>query len=251
MAADPSTPLPLTENAGWEADLQLRLERSERRAWNVAKASMAVALLATAALVAQGALRQVVPLPVVVDRTTGEVTVERRLTAQTVPVNEALDKHHVARFVRARQAYAWSFLQQDYNTVARMSTPAVFDEYGRQFEGDGALDQKWKASQEHRIHIVSVRLATPAAAGRPGEAVVTYDRESLYIDKSQPDTMTRHVATVHFEYRPKLLLKEGDRLDNPLGFVVTAYRSDPEINRPARSARADVAHAPAPRGENP
>ena len=241
----------LSANADWEVDLQVRLERSERRAWNVAKASVAIALLSSAALVAQGALREVVPLPVVVDRTTGEVTAQQRLSADTVPINEALDKHHVARFVRARQAYAWSFLQQDYNTVARMSTPAVFEEYGRQFEGRDGLHDKWKASQEHRIHVVSVRLSTPAAPGRPGEAVVTYDRESLYVDKSQPSVTTRHVATVHFEYKPKVLLKEGDRLDNPLGFIVTAYRSDPEINRPARSAKAEAADAAAQKGEQP
>ena len=124
-----------------------------------------------------------------------------------------------------------------------MSTPAVFDEYGKQFEGKDGLDQKWKASQEHRIHVVSVRLSTPATPGKPGEAVVTYDKESLYVDRSQPDTTTRHVATVRFEYRPKVLVKEGDRLDNPLGFLVTAYRSDPEINRPARTAKADPSNA--------
>ena len=92
-------------DADWEADLQLRLERSERRAWMVAKGSIVVTMLALAAVVAQGALRQVVPLPVVVDKTTGEVTIQQRLAAETIPLNEALDKHHVARFVKARQAY--------------------------------------------------------------------------------------------------------------------------------------------------
>lgn len=219
-------------NADWEIDHQARLARSERRAWRVAQVSLLVTVLAIGAVVAQGALRQVVPLPVVVDRTTGEVTVEQRLSVETVPLNEALDKHHVARFVRARQAYVWNFLQHDYNAVARMSVPEVFEPYGKQFEGKDGLDQKWKATQEHRIHIVNVRLSQPATPGQAGEAVVTYDKESLYLDHSQADTTSRHVATVRFDYRPSVLLKEGDRLDNPLGFVVTAYRSDPEINRP-------------------
>lgn len=220
-------------NVDWELDQQVLRERSERRAWRVAQGSLFVTVLAVGAVLAQGALRQVVPLPVVVDRHTGEVSVEQRLSVETVPLNEALDKHHVARFVRARQAYVWNFLQHDYDAVARMSTPEVFDPYGKQFDGKDGLDQRWKATQEHRIHLVNVRLTQPAAAGRPGEAVVTYDKESLYLDHSAPDLTTRHVATVRFEYRPSVLLKEGDRLDNPLGFVVTAYRSDPEINRPS------------------
>ncbi|MFM2057439.1 MAG: Type secretion system protein virB8 [Pseudomonadota bacterium] len=229
-----------SRNADWEVDRQQRLERSERRAWQVALGSVAVALLALATVAAQGALREVVPLPVVVDRSTGEVTIQQRLASETLPVSEAVDKHHVARFVHARQAYVWQFLQRDYDTVARMSTPEVFEPYGHQFDGRDGLDQKWKASQEHRIHIVSVRLA--AGQGAPGsqggEAVVTYDEEILYADHAQPDVTTRHVATVRFEYRPKVFVKEADRLDNPLGFVVTAYRSDPEINRPGQPAAA-------------
>lgn len=241
-------PMPERRNVDWEIDWQAQLERSERRAWRVALGCLIVAVLALGAVMAQGALRQVVPLPVVVDRHTGEVTVEQRLSVETVPLNEAVDKHNVARFVRARQAYVWNFLQQDYNAVARMSTPEVFEPYGRQFEGKDGLDQRWKATQEHRVHIVNVRLTQPAAAGRPGEAVVTYDKESLYLDHSASDVTTRHVATVRFEYRPAVLLKEGDRLDNPLGFVVTAYRSDPEINRPGRAPAAgpDAVTTPTP-----
>jgi len=45
-----------------------------------------------------------------------------------------------------------------------------------------------------------------------------------------PEPETRYVATVAYEYHPKLQLKEKDRVQNPFGFVVTAYRADPDIN---------------------
>jgi type IV secretion system protein VirB8 len=48
---------------------------------------------------------------------------------------------------------------------------------------------------------------------------------------------TRHVASVVFQYQPKVLAKERDRLENPFGFVVMAYRSDPEINTAAPGAK--------------
>ena len=41
------------------------------------------------------------------------------------------------------------------------------------------------------------------------------------------------MASVVYQYQPKVLAKERDRLENPFGFVVTAYRSDPEINTAA------------------
>ena len=74
----------------------------------------------------QGPLRQVVEIPIVVDRVTGETTIQQRLDQETIPLSEALDKHNVATFVRAREAYSWMFLQRDFDQVARMAVPAVF-----------------------------------------------------------------------------------------------------------------------------
>ena len=65
-----------------------------------------------------------------------------------------------------------------------------------------------------------------------GDATVTYDKVVRQTERNLPDVTTRHVASVVFEYQPKVFAKEKDRLENPLGFVVTAYRSDPEINTP-------------------
>jgi type IV secretion system protein VirB8 len=37
---------------------------------------------------------------------------------------------------------------------------------------------------------------------------------------------------VQYDYKPRLLAKEAERLDNPLGFLVTAYRTDQELAAP-------------------
>jgi hypothetical protein len=78
-----------------------------------------------------------------------------------------------------------------------------------------------------------VRLAASGRAGNKGEATVTYDKVVRLTDRNLPEVTTRHVASVVFQYQPKVLAKERDRLENPFGFVVTAYRSDPEINTAA------------------
>ena len=217
-------------NRAWEIDRALMLERSERRAWWVALAGLLLGLLGITAVFVQGPLRRIVEIPIVVDRLTGETTIQQRLDSETIPPLEALDKHNLATFVRARESYSWMFLQRDYDQVARMSVPQVFAEYSRQFDGDAGLHKKLGAAEEWRISIVGVRLSPTGRGGNRSDATVTYDKVVRHPDASQPELTTRHVASAVYEYQPKAFAKERDRLENPFGFVVTAYRSDPEIN---------------------
>jgi type IV secretion system protein VirB8 len=219
-----------TANQGWEIDRALMLERSERRAWWVAVAGLVLGLIGIAAVFAQGPLRRVVEIPIVVDRVTGEATIQQRLSAETIPPLEALDKHNLATFVRAREGYSWAFLQRDFDQVARMAVPAIFADYNRQFEGEAALHKRIGAAEDWRIQIVGVRLPASGRSGNRGDATVTYDKTVRRPDRNLPDVTTRHVASVVFQYQPRVFAKERDRLENPFGFVVTAYRSDPEIN---------------------
>jgi len=221
---------PLQANRAWELDRVELLERSERRAWRVACAGLTVAMVGIAAVFAQGPLRRVIEIPIVVDRVTGEATVQQRLSVESIPPMEALDKHNLATFVRAREGYSWMFLQRDFDQVARMAVPAVFADYNRQFEGLDALQKRIGATQEWRINIIGVRLSAAGRVGDRGEAMVTYDKVIRLTDRNLPEVKTRHVATLVYQYQPKVLAKETDRLENPFGFVVTAYRSDPEIN---------------------
>jgi type IV secretion system protein VirB8 len=233
-AAEPDA---VDANRGWEVDRALMLERSERRAWWVAIAGLLLGLIGIAAVFVQGPLRRVVEIPIVVDRVTGEATIQQRLSVETIPPMEALDKHNLATFVRARESYSWMFLQRDFDQVARMAVPAVFTDYNRLFDGDTALQKKLGASEDWRINVVGVRLAASGRSGNRGEATVTYDKVVRLTDRNLPDVTTRHVASVVFQYQPKVLAKERDRLENPFGFVVMAYRSDPEINTPAAGAK--------------
>ena len=225
-------------NRAWELDRAAMLQRSERRGWIVGGVGVVLAVLSVMAVFAQGPLRQVVGIPIVVDKVTGETTIQQRLSVESVPMTEALDKHHLAVFVRAREGYAWWFLQRDFDQVARMAVPSVFADYSRQFEGDAALQKKLAGSEEWRINIVGVRLSPSGRRNNTGVATVTYDKVVRLTDRNLPDASTRHVASLVYEYQPKVLAKEQDRIENPLGFVVTAYRSDPEIASPPLAAMA-------------
>lgn len=227
-------------NRAWEVDRAEMLARSERRAWRVAGSAVTLALAAVLAVVAHGPLQKVVEVPIVVDKQTGETTIQQRLSIETVPHLEALDKHNAAAFVRAREGYSWWWLQRDFDQVARMAVPAVFADYNRQFEGEAALQKKLSATEEWRVNVISVRLSAAKRQGNRGEATVTYEKSVRLTDRNLPDMVTRHVATLVYEYQPKALAKEKDRIENPFGFVVIAYRSDPEISTTTPAAPGKV-----------
>ena len=233
----PSVDSVVRSNLAWEIDRALMLERSERRAWIAASAGMLLGLVGIAAVFVQGPLRRVVEIPIVVDRVTGEATIQQRLSEETIPPLEALDKHNLATFVRAREGYSWMFLQRDFDQVSRMAIPAVFADYNRQFEGDSALQKKLGATESWRIHIIGVRLAPSGRIGNRGDATVTYEKVVRYTERNVPEITTRHVASIVYQYQPRVLAKERDRLENPFGFVVTAYRSDPEVSSATPGAR--------------
>jgi len=225
-------------NRGWELDRAALLERSERRAWWVAGAGAVLAFVGIASVFAQGPLRRIVEIPIVVDRVTGETTVQQRLSVETIPALDALDKHNLAVFVRARAGYSWAFLQRDYDQVARMAVPSVFADYNRQFEGSDALHKRVAGAEEWRIHVIGVRLAAAGRTGNSGEATVTYEKVVRQVERGVPDARSRHVASIVFQYQPGVLARERDRLENPFGFVVTAYRSDPEIGTASQETRS-------------
>jgi type IV secretion system protein VirB8 len=220
---------PLRLNRGWERDIVALMRKSERRAWWVAAAGVLVGLLGLVTTFTAGALRQVVPLPIVVDKTTGETTIVQRLAEETVPALEAVDKFNAARYVRSRERYQWLFLNEDMRQVARTTTPPAFADYHKRFAKGSSLADQLKRSTEWRITVIGVRFTAATRFGRAGEAIVTYDKEEYSADRDTVTARTRNVATFVYEYQPKVKLSEADRMENPLGFLVTGYRTDPEL----------------------
>jgi type IV secretion system protein VirB8 len=217
------------ENFSWEIDRAALAARSERRAWGVAGVSIFITVIAIAAVFVQGPLRRIETVALVVDKVTGETTIANKLDVDTIPAVDALDMHNAEAFVRAREGYNWMFLQRDYDQVARMATPEVFGAYNKQFDPPNGLDKRLGSQGMQLIDIVGTRLPATGRTGNVGEAIVTFNREIRSPSKPVPE-ITRFVATMRFEYRPRLLAKAKDRTANPFGFVVTAYRVDEEYS---------------------
>ncbi|MEM5295625.1 type IV secretion system protein [Burkholderia sp. JPY481] len=223
-----------------EASLTHLQERSERRAWHVAYAAIGVAVLSATALAVMVPFYRVVPLPIEVDRLTGESQVIDVLDARHVHTKEIQDKHWVETYVRARERYDWGLLQMDYDSVLAMSDDVVAHDYRGIYSGPDALDRQLGPGLERRIRLLSITLPPD----EPGHAVVHVERTSFKNGEAQAEPTQRFVITLAYTYRPPIFTRESVAIANPFGFRVTAYSRDPEYTPPATASTSNVGGTP-------
>ena len=153
----PTDEKPVFEQAiNWESSRVLSIEKSERRAWRVAFASVGVAVLAIAAIAMMMPLKESVPYVIRVDNTTGVPDIVTAITDKAVTGDEVMDKYWLAHYVRARETYDWYTLQRDYNTVGLLSSANVGQGYAQLFEGKDALDKTYGKTVRATVEILSV-----------------------------------------------------------------------------------------------
>ncbi|MBB2981417.1 virB8 family protein [Paraburkholderia tropica] len=209
-------PLPLD----WEASIVQMQERSERRAWQVAKVASVIAVACAVAFASMLPFYRLIPLPIEVDRLTGEAEVIDVLDARHVKLSTLVDKHWLSTYVQARERYFWPFLQMDYDTVRVMSDGRAQRDYEQIYAGPDALDKTLGPDVERRIKVLSTSLPP----GESGRAVVRFMRTT--VDHGQTGRPECFLATIAYQYRPKVLEREREGTLNPLGFNVTAYSRD-------------------------
>ncbi|HDN9542911.1 TPA: hypothetical protein P2L24_004097, partial [Aeromonas salmonicida] len=94
----PTDEKPVFEQAiNWESSRVLSVEKSERRAWRVAFASVGVAVLAIAAIAMMMPLKESVPYVIRVDNTTGVPDIVTAITDKAVTGDEVMDKYWLAQ----------------------------------------------------------------------------------------------------------------------------------------------------------
>jgi len=231
MANDTVTPAQapgfFADARGWEADRLLRIEKSERRAWWVARCACLIAAIAVVAVISMMPLKRVVPYVYAVDRQTGELTVMDAANQRQIAGNQdLLDKHFADRYILARESYDWKLLQTDYNDTVAFSAPQVARDYAARFDGPQAVTKVWGPNTERRVTVTSIQLA-PDSIGK--KAVVRYTIQQRNLQTNTLAPLEHYIATIAYEYHPTRTGKEQDLIRNPLGYTVTAFRADPEI----------------------
>lgn len=206
----------------WETSRVMIVERSEARAWLVAKVAVFIALLAIIAVALLAPYKSVVPFLVQVDKFGDTRVVPMGDTP--MPVSEAQNKHLVHEYVMSRERYFWSFLQYDYDKTVASSEGKAARDYKAIFDGPNARQDKLGSSIEYAIKIVSITLP------QPGQARVRFEKEVRTVDSGVAGVVTRHIATLSYSYKPvSVSSSEKILIMNPLGFKVDDYRVDEEL----------------------
>ncbi len=207
-------------NLDWEVDALMNTRRSERVAWRVAAGFAGVALVMAAAITMLVPLHKVVPYVVTVDKLTGEAAVAS--TDTVAQPNTMSDKHWIKTFVVARERYNFQIVQQDYLTVRRLAGDGPWLSYAKLFDGEDGLDKQWGENVTVTPHVLSITL------GGGNLATVRYELTQTDRRLVTPPVVSRRVATLRYSYG-KRILREAEAIENPLGFVVAGYQTDPEL----------------------
>lgn len=212
----------------WESDRQMRLAKSERRAWWVAGIACLFSLATIAALIAHETRPITAPPIIAIDKTSGNVEIIKAGDDISKNYSELLEKYWTKRYVVARETYQYTTLQYDYDITLALSSDGVGTSYAKEFEGENAKDKKLGAQTEDRIKVISVVL--PPDQKRT--AVIRFEKVRRHIGSHDQEDTTRRifVATLSYKFEPSMRGREKDLIENPLGFKVTAYRVDAEIN---------------------
>ncbi|NRR30390.1 hypothetical protein HSX11_09320 [Oxalobacteraceae bacterium] len=213
----------------WEADIVLNERRSRILAWRVAIVAIAVAFIVAVALLLLMPLKQVVPYVITVDKLTGESSIA--ISSKNFVTNSTLnDKHWVKSFLLARERYNFKLLQYDYDTVKSLAGDGPWKVYSKLYDGDAGLDKKIGENTEITPTILSIAL------NETGIATVRYELRTKDMRSVAEPVLTRRVATIRYSYKQQGSRKEFDLIDNPLGFSVDAYQTDPEFLNPTSPA---------------
>jgi type IV secretion system protein VirB8 len=210
------------EAKSWDADRLRSAERSRRLAWAVAGGAALVAAIAVGAVAALAPLKSVEPFVVRVDRATGAVDVVSALkVGPPISYDEAVTKHFLAQYVRARESWLAPAAEANFRQVSIMSTPAEQERWADAFRPANPASPQvvYGPAGEAQVDIRAITFISK------GVASVRFHRTvRLATQLAQSDA----IATVAFVYT-RAPMAEADRLRNPLGFQVTSYRADPEV----------------------
>lgn len=144
------------EALDFESSLRYMIEQSNKRAYLFAVFCGVLSVLAIIAVMLLTPLKTTEPYLVRVNDTTGAVDIISILDVQQISNNEALDKHFINSYVRAREGYFYDMLNRDYELVLTLSSDRVAADYKDIYKGEDARDKVFKTT--YKLALMSYQL---------------------------------------------------------------------------------------------
>lgn len=192
--------------------------------------ALGVALLSVFTIMQLTPQKTVEPFVVKIDEKTGMVQQVRQGTKQEFTANELVDNYFVVKYIRNRETYDLTDLRESARIVGLMSDQLVYGSYRRHISQSNPDSPAaiLKDQGKRVVKFKSITYLNNAAGGTPNPraktAQVRITLQDTMPQMRQPIEYHR-VITLQFEYAD-LGLEEQERFTNPLGFLVTSYRSD-------------------------
>lgn len=214
----------------WETQMFKKANRRARTATLLMFANLGCTVVMAGAIASVLPLKQLEPVVIVADRTTGFLEVSRPLhDAEALQGDEAITMANVVRYVRARETYNIHDVSENFHMTKVLSggkAAAELDVLYASSNPDNPV-RRYGKDQSVAVHIKSVQFPNAKMA------VVRFSTDSK---NSLGVVTTDHYSSlVRFAYNGEPLKNEW-RFDNPLGFQVIEYRRDQEVVRNERVA---------------
>ena len=207
--------------ASYAASERQRDRRAARIGFAVGAVGATIGALGVAAVLALVPFKTVVPLVFRVDRATGAVERVYDIRGGTMEASEAETRFFLWQYVRLREEFSAPEAEASFDAVLLMSAPDVQQHYAEAFKGtnpqspqnllgrDGTATIRWISTSFLGPKLAQLRFVTQAS-----KAGVDLPPQ-------------RMVATVAFDRVPGQVGAKAMNV-NPLGILVTSYRTDME-----------------------
>ncbi len=202
----------------------------------VALVALVVALVAVLAVARLAPLKSVQPYLLQIDEKTGITRKVEPVSRRDYAASEAIDRFFTSTYLRARESYNVTTLRYNYNVVRLLCAPEVF--YGFRRQVDPANPASFAAllgatgQREIKIRSMNYLVNPPAAGAKSNETIAKIMQARITTTNTVPnkaDVEEYWVVTIGFEYA-NLSLNETEQLINPLGYTVTSYQIQREVN---------------------
>ncbi len=211
----------------YEADLLAQANGHSRKMQWVALVATFAAVAFAAAFLYQGTQHTVTAHVVKVDRNTGSLEVVSVSNIRDISMQGIEAMATVRHYVTARERYNYGIVQADYNEVVAMADPEVAQAYDRELRNPQGKLARFQGTIEEKVEIVNVTLP-PAQVGR---AVVRFLKTTTTAGRNEPGVAKYYLATLAYRFTPSPVGRKETLLLNPLGFKVSSYVVEQELNR--------------------
>lgn len=214
-------------------------KRNHTRAWLVACAAALMCVIMATSYVLILPLRGIENYLLIGDPYTGVTRVTRLEDDEAfvrLVSTEPVLKASVSKFILARESFDFpATAYHDYSMVQWMSVPSVFKQYNELHDASNPDEPMKLFGRERAVWIgfVSIQLRRIGdEKNMENEATIRFKR---YVYEKNGGKVKHHdskIATMEFTFDRSMHSDPERRANNPLGFLVTAYRVDNDLTAP-------------------